>query len=233
MAFYDNSASNAGLDLIVDGAAELGILLSQEQKRQFASYLAELIKWNKKVNLSGISDSRQIIIKHFLDSLTYSYGIHQEPDINIIDIGTGAGFPGLPLKLAWPQIRLTLLDARLKRVLFLKHLCRRLNLEGVRCLQGRAEEEHSVPEHCMKYKVVVVRAVSSLSQLIPISFPYLVPGGRLIVSYGAQLNTQLEQAKSIIYDQKGVLEAVHQIRLPFSEIIRNIVVIKNGFCLVN
>jgi 16S rRNA (guanine527-N7)-methyltransferase len=215
------------LNLMVDGAAELGVILSQHQQQQFAVYLAELIKWNKKINLTSIIDAEQIIIKHFLDSLTFLQGFDlQEDSKEVIDIGSGAGFPGMPLKLVQPKLQLTLMDARLKRVVFLTQLCRRFNLEKTSCIQGRAEEVATDPVHHQQYRVVVARALTRLERLIRLSFPYLVLGGKLIASYGRQVNQQLRQAEPILKSHGGALEKVVQLKLPFSNIVRNIVVIK-------
>lgn len=213
------------LNLMVDAAAGLGILLAEYQKQQFGVYLAELIKWNKRINLTGITDAKQVVIKHFLDSLAYLKGFGSG-DVKIIDIGSGAGFPGLPLKIVKPELQLTLLDARFKRVVFLKELCRRLKLKEIQCLHGRAEELATVSRHHQQYDVAVARALTRLERLISLAFPFIVPGGKLLVSYGSQIDRQLESASGVLDSQGGSLEAVTPVKLPFSNLTRNIVTIK-------
>ncbi len=217
------------INLMVDGAANLGIIVTEYQVRQFERYLAELVKWNSKINLSGITDKRQIVIKHFLDSLLYLKGLELQGDEQLVDIGSGAGFPGLPLKLVKPKLQVTLLDARLKKIAFLKQLCQRLKLEGVNCIQGRAEGLAGQPQHYQKYNVAVARALTQLDRLIGLAFPYMVPGGRLVVSYGAQVNRQLRLAGEMLDKQAGSLEKVCRVSLPHSNELRNIVVIRKCF----
>jgi 16S rRNA (guanine527-N7)-methyltransferase len=220
------SVSPALFNLMVDGAACLGVILSQHQRQQFGVYLTELISWNRKINLTRITDDRQIIIKHFLDSLTYFVGFSPQEEKRVIDIGSGAGFPGLPLKLAQPDLQLTLMDARLKRVVFLKQLCRKLKQEDVRCLHGRAEELATSTEYHQQYDVAVARALTQLNRLVGLAFPYIAVGGKLVVSYGPQARQQLRGAERVLNGRGGLVETVTRIKLPFSNIMRHIVVIK-------
>ncbi len=226
MTVSETPAHIEALNLMVDAASDLGILLTNYQKRQFGVYLAELIKWNKRINLTGITDAKQIVIKHFLDSLAYLKGFGSD-DVKVIDIGSGAGFPGLPLKIVKPELQLTLLDARFKRVAFLKELSRRLKLEETKIVHGRAEELAADPRYHQQYNVATARALTQLDNLVSLAFPYIVPGGKLLVSYGAQVNRQIESATKVLKNQGGSLEAVIPVKLPLSNLTRNIVTIRN------
>ncbi len=221
--------SRSLLHLMVDGAAQLGIIVSECKAQQFGLYLSELLRWNSSINLTGITDGQQIIIKHFLDSLAYLKVLELQGDEKLIDIGTGAGFPGIPLKLVSPKLQLVLLDARIKRVAFLKHLSRQLKLEGVLCVHGRAEELAHHAQHYQQYNVAVARAVTQLDRLIALALPYIVCGGRLLVSYGAQIDRQLELAAKVLDEHSAALEKVAQVKLPHSNEVRNIIVIRKCF----
>jgi len=213
-------------NLMVDGARELGVYLTQPQVQQFWAYLDELIKWNKKFNLTRIIEPSQIIIRHFLDALAYFKGFDRVGKIRVIDLGTGAGFPGLPLKVAKPELCLTVVDARWKKIAFVSHICRLLHLEDVVCIQGRAEELAQDSLHNGAYEVVVVRALGKLEAVIKTGFPYLKAGGRLIVSKGPRLWEELSAAERELKYAGGVTADTKRVKLPFSNLIRNIVVVR-------
>jgi 16S rRNA (guanine527-N7)-methyltransferase len=146
------------------GVSELGLTLSDFQIEQFLLYLEELIKWNAKINLTGTQDAFKIIQYHFIDSLSCLLSGVLEGTVRIMDVGTGAGFPGLPLKIYNPNLRLTLLDASQKKVFFLKNVCRRLGILEVNCLAKRVEDLTDHEE--TRFDVVVSRAVGSLTYLV-------------------------------------------------------------------
>ena len=165
----------------------IDIELSEEQIEQFITYYEMLVERNKVVNLTAITEFEDVVIKHFVDSvLAYKNEIIgkklKEPTVSVIDIGTGAGFPGIPLKIVFPNIKLTLLDSLNKRIIFLQDVIQALELEHVECIHGRAEDFGMNPKYREKYDIVVSRAVSNLSTLSEYCVPFIKING-LFVSY--------------------------------------------------
>lgn len=173
-------------------ALGFGISISVETRRMFAAYERELIAWNKRMNLIAKGDEGKVWTRHFLDSLAgwslalplIPYPLPLTPVV--LDIGTGAGFPGLPIKLVWPEIRLTLLESVRKKTLFLKHLGDGLKLRDVPVVCARAEDLAKVPEHRGQYDFVLARAVSSVEELRKLGFTLLKPKGSLIAWRGEE-----------------------------------------------
>lgn len=186
------------MDLLREHAAALGLSLSDQQLAAFDVYRAELLAWNKRVNLTAISDPGEVELRHFADSLTCLKGLaailERHPAARIIDVGSGAGFPGLPLKLARPEIRLTLLDSVGKKTAFLEHLVARLSLPNVEVVTARAEELARSAEHRDAYDAAVSRAVAALPVLLELCLPFLRPGGRLVATRGGDLAQQQAEA---------------------------------------
>ena len=172
------------LTLFEKGLEELGIALSQEQKKQFITYYEYLVEKNKVMNLTAITEYNEVILKHFLDSLSIvkvgSFDQKKLPGKSVIDIGTGAGFPGIPLKIAFPELKITLLDSLNKRVNFLNEVIEMLGLKDVTALHGRAEDYAKQKEHREKYDFCVSRAVANLSTLSEYCIPFVKEGGSFI-----------------------------------------------------
>lgn len=168
-------------EILTSGANELGITLSAEQTRLFISYLHILRFWNTKINLTSIRDEKGIVIRHFLDSLTIFKFVKGES--RILDVGSGAGFPGIPLKIMNPSIEMTLLDSSQKKVYFLKDVIRKLRLERISAVCARAESEDNGVQRNY-YDFVISRAVGSIDKLVEISKPYLVDEGEIILMRG-------------------------------------------------
>ena len=169
-------------DLIIDGAAEFDIDLDRRLTRQFAIHATELIRWNRKINITAITDPLAVAVKHFLDSLAVARFI--QPDAAVLDIGSGGGFPGLPLKVLVPSLSVTLIDAARKRVNFLKHVIRTLNLEKIEARHIRAEELAQDPKYLKKYQIIMSRALSSLNLFCSIALPLLADSGTMIALKG-------------------------------------------------
>ncbi|MFQ5901349.1 MAG: 16S rRNA (guanine(527)-N(7))-methyltransferase RsmG [Thermodesulfobacteriota bacterium] len=172
------STSKDNLERILrEGTKELGILLSKEKIILFHRYMEELKEWNKGFNLTSITEDREIIIKHFIDSLTLLRFL--KPSWKLLDIGSGAGFPGVPLKIVMPELKVTLLEAKEKKVFFLRHIIRTFGLKGIDALYGRAEDMAKKKELRETFDIVVSRALSSLKDFISIGLPFVKEGGIL------------------------------------------------------
>ncbi len=171
-------------------AFAFGVAISAETLAQFETYERELLSWNKRMNLMAKGDEGNLWTRHFLDSLIgWSFALSRYPTLDtrppaILDIGTGAGFPGLPIKLAWPDIRLTLVESIRKKTLFLKHLLEVLNLKDVTVVCSRAEPLAREPEHRGHYDFALARAVGSVEELKKLGFPLLKDSGSLIAWRG-------------------------------------------------
>lgn len=206
-------------DLLVAGAQRLGLPLTPSQREQFRLYQEELMDWNRRVNLTAISSPEGIQTKHFLDSLSClvafpgfggdpGQGLLPGKALKAIDVGTGAGFPGLPLRIIWPSLRLTLLEATGKKVAFLRHLIRRLGLADVELLEGRAEEWAHDPGQREQYQVVLARAVACLPTLVEYCLPFAQIGGRMIAQKKGAVAEEVADAQPAIGKLGGRLAGV-------------------------
>ncbi|RKY03067.1 16S rRNA (guanine(527)-N(7))-methyltransferase RsmG [Candidatus Poribacteria bacterium] len=191
-----------------------GFKLSEEQIRMFALYRDELKKWNRRVNLTSITDDRGIIHKHFIDSLLpLKLGLI-EPGAKLADVGTGAGFPGLPMKICEPSIETTLIDSSHKKTAFLKYLTVMMGLSGVRVVWGRAEELAERPGFEGAFDVVTTRYVADLSDSVGYCLKLLRPGGIFIAFKGEDAEREVEEASELIAELGGEVEAVLRPEMP-------------------
>lgn len=178
----------------MEGLRQLGLELSTQQLGELARYRQELLDWNTRINLTAITDSEEILIKHFLDSLSLLL-VYDQPMVRLLDIGAGAGFPGLSLKVVRPQWQVVLLEATGKKVTFMRHVIETLGLNGVEAVHGRAEELARNNEYRGKFDVVTARAVASLPVLLEYAAPYCRVGGRIILLKKGDLDEELAQGK--------------------------------------
>lgn len=195
-------------------AALFNLELSAEQEAAFARYADELLAWNERVNLTAITDPDGVVVRHFLDSLTLTKTLELHPGLRIIDVGSGAGFPGLPLQIVYPQFDMTLLEATGKKVSFLQHMIDTLNLPNVRALKGRAEEIGQTPAHRASYDVAVARAVARLPILLEYLMPLVQVGGVCIAMKGKTAHSEVESSRHALSTLGGRLDRIEAFQLP-------------------
>lgn len=214
------------LTILEKGCEELGIELTERQKEQYLLFYEYLIEKNKVMNLTGITEFEEVLTKHFLDSLACVKAIDIKNVKNVIDIGTGAGFPGVPLKIAFPHLEACLLDSLKKRVNFLEEACALLHLENISAIHGRAEEFAKNKAYREKYDLCVSRAVSNLATLSEYCLPYVKTGGCFISYKSGKVQEEAEQAEKAIKILGGRVKDIVYFNLPDSEIERSLVVIE-------
>jgi len=201
------------MNKLKSGAAKLGINLTDEQLEKFEIYYRELIAWNKKVNLTRITDYEQVQVKHFLDSLTVFTVIKTGARLKVIDIGTGAGLPGIPLKIVSPGTELTLLEATAKKTRFLEHLIGRLGLGGVAIATGRAEEIAHDDGYREKFDIALARALAPLPVLVELTLPFCDVGGYCIAQKKGDIERETAQSLKAIEVMGGRLREVKPVAL--------------------
>jgi 16S rRNA (guanine527-N7)-methyltransferase len=200
-------------DAFVAGLLQLDIELSARQIEQLLLYRRELLDWNTRINLTAITDFEEVLTKHFLDSLSLLL-VYDRPETRLLDIGSGAGFPGLPLKIVRPQWLVTLLEATNKKVSFLLHMIEVLQLEDVEAVHGRAEELAHKREYRTAFDMVAARAVSSLPTLLEYAAPYCRVGGSIVLPRKGDLTTELVQGKRAAAQVGASLKANVPVTLP-------------------
>ncbi len=182
-------------------AKKLGLRLNHRQLEQFRTYFEELITWNKRVNLTTITDFEGVQIKHFLDSLTVTLALKPSASgesLSVIDVGSGAGLPGIPLKILFPEMRLVLLEATVKKAAFLEHLKCQLGLDNIEIVVGRAEEVAHQVQYREQFDVVLSRAVASLPTLAELTLPFCAIGGSFIAQKKGAVDLEINQASRAI-----------------------------------
>lgn len=211
-----------GLIRFDEGLKNLNIILNQDQKNKFFRYYELLVEWNKVMNLTAITDFDEVIDKHFIDSLTMVkiYNISNE---KIIDIGTGAGFPGIPLKIAYPNTRIVLLDSLNKRINFLNEVIKELKLEGIETIHGRAEDYGKNKKYREQFDISTSRAVAKLTTLTEYCIPFVKTGGSFIPFKSGDVTEEIVSAKKAIEILGGALVDVKRFHLPTTDIERALI----------
>ncbi len=206
--------------------AVLGISLTDKQINQFLKYYELLVEWNGFMNLTTITDYDEVMKKHFVDSLSLIKTYDVKRDVSVIDVGTGAGFPGLALKIAYPNLQVTLLDSLNKRINFLNEVIAQLGLTGVETVHGRAEDYAKHDKLRGKFDLCVSRAVANMSTLSEYCLPFVKVGGEFISYKSEKVNDELINAKRAIGLLGGRFDRSEEFYLPDSDIYRNLVTIK-------
>lgn len=207
---------------MAEESEKIGIKLPDEQLNEFYEYMQLLLEWNEKMNLTAITDPEEVIKKHFVDSITIKKYIKEEN--RLIDVGTGAGFPGIPLKIVDKSIKLTLLDSLNKRINFLNEIIEKLSLKEVNTIHSRAEE-YAKNKARESYDVAVSRAVADLPILLEYLMPYVKLNGICICMKGPKAQEELERSKKAINILGGKLEKVEKITID-EEMERNLIIIR-------
>lgn len=205
-------------------ASKIEIELSLDEIEKLYKFMYLLLEWNEKINLTAITEPEDIILKHFVDSITIKKYIKSEN--KVLDMGTGAGFPGIPLKIISSDTYFTLVDSLNKRIIFLNEVCDKLKLDKIENIHSRAEELAKNKKYREQYDVVTSRAVARLASLVEYMLPFVKVGGRCICMKGSNVDEELIEAKKAINVLGGKIEKVDKFLLPNSDIERNIVIIK-------
>jgi 16S rRNA (guanine527-N7)-methyltransferase len=196
------------------GAQILGINLNREQLEQFEIYYRELVEWNRGINLTSITDYEEVQVKHFLDSLSIIPYLKITRDgFRVIDIGAGAGLPGVPLKIVRPEIKLMLLEATGKKTQFLTYLIDRLGMSDVEVVNGRAEEIAHERRHREQYDAALARAVATLPAAVELALPFCVPGGVFIAQKKGNIEREISQSMRAIDEMGGRLREIKKVQI--------------------
>ncbi|MDF2682659.1 MAG: rsmG [Brevibacillus sp.] len=203
-----------------------GIVLTERQLEQFDQFFHLLVEWNEKMNLTGITEEGQVYNKHFYDSITPAFYFPFDKVESVVDIGGGAGFPSIPLKICFPHLKMTIIDSLNKRMNFLQHVASELGLENLNPVHGRAEERGQEPAHREKYQLVVARAVARMNLLSEFCLPFAKVGGHFIALKGAEMTLELGEAKKAIKTLGGKTRKVETFQLMEEAGERNIVIVE-------
>jgi len=211
-------------ELLVNGALHYEKTITEHQVEQFTKYMEVLKDWNTKINLTAIEDDREIIIKHFIDSMSILPYV-KDHEQKLIDVGTGAGFPGIPLKIVNKNIEVTLLDSLNKRVKFLNEVINSINISKIKAVHGRAEDMGISPIYREKYDIAVARAVSNLPVLLEYCLPFVKINGIFIAMKGSNTE-EFDNCSKALDILGGKIEKIEKMVLPFTNIERNVIVVR-------
>lgn len=205
---------------------EQGIILTTDQLDQFETYYQILVEWNEKMNLTAITDKADVYLKHFYDSITAAFYFDFTKPVHLCDVGAGAGFPSIPLKIVFPHLEVTIVDSLNKRISFLNHLAKELKLKNVHFIHDRAETFGVNPNYREGFEVVTARAVARMSVLSELCLPLVKVGGHFLAMKAAHAKDELAVGQKAITTLGGMVEKIVTFTLPMEESERNILIIK-------
>lgn len=211
-------------DLLINGASKLNIELTETKANQFMTYMDMLIQTNKSLNLTAITEPHEVVTKHFLDSMTVCPFIPK--GASVIDVGCGAGFPGIPAKIAREDISLTLLDSLAKRLNFIDSVLKECDISGAKCVHARAEDGGRDKTHREKYDIALSRAVANMAVLCEYCLPYVKVGGLFLALKGPAAAEELSAAEKAIKTLGSEIVEVAEVTVPFTDLLHKIVVVK-------
>lgn len=208
-------------NILKAGGKELGVVIGDKELSSFLLYLKELKEWNKKINLTAIRDDKDIVIRHFFDSLILVPFLSSKE--TLLDIGSGAGFPGIPLKIVIPDLKVTLMDSVNKKVVFMRHIIRTIGLKNIEAVRGRAEDKETIRKFAACFDVVTSRAFTGLGSFLDMATPYTKKGGILLAVKGPKWMEELKGLKGL----KGIKTTqIKETSLPFSDITTTVLIFK-------
>ena len=212
--------------ILEDGCQAFGVTLTDKQIEQFEKYYELLVEWNKVMNLTGITEFDEVMQKHFVDSVAAAKYAEMEKVNRLIDVGIGAGFPGIPLKIVYPHIQVTLLDSLNKRIKFLEEVVDNLGLTGIETVHGRAEDAAKKAEYREQFDLSVSRAVANLASLTEYCLPFVKVGGKFVSYKSVSVDEEITQSKKAVYVLGGEIGKVEKFNLPESDMERSLVIIE-------
>ena len=214
------------INTLVKGAMELGISITDGQAKQFDKYSCLLVEKNKNLNLTTVTEETEVAVKHFIDSLTCLKAVNFDGNKSLMDVGTGAGFPGIPLKIYREDLKVTLIESQEKKVIFLREVIAKLGLNKIEAIHTRAEDIGKNKNYREKYDLVVARAVATIGVLAEYCLPEVKLGGCFLAMKGPKIEEEIKEAMKAIEILGGEVEDTIKIRLPFIGDERRLIVIK-------
>ena len=211
-------------ELMCSYGKKMDLMFNDKQLNQFYDYMNLLLEWNEKINLTAITEPQEVVLKHFIDSLTINKYIKE--NATIADVGTGAGFPGIPLKIYREDLKITLVDSLNKRINFLNEVIDKLHLENISTIHSRIEDFGKDKKHREKYDYVTARAVANLTTLSEYLIPISKVGGKCICMKGNEIKDEIKDSKNAINILGGKIEKIDEFNLPDSDISRNIIIVE-------
>jgi 16S rRNA (guanine527-N7)-methyltransferase len=214
------------LEQFIEALEHRGIKLTAEQLEQFELYYRLLVEWNEKMNLTAITEKSQVYLKHFYDSISLSFFLNMNEVSTLADIGSGAGFPSVPLKIVFPHLKLTIIDSLNKRVQFLKHVSDELGLRESNLVHSRAEDAGRNTSYRDSFDLVTARAVARLNVLCEFCLPFVRQGGTFAAMKGSDAAGEIEEAAYALRELRGQVKADHPFELPIEQSSRHIIIVE-------